>query len=783
MEHLPVPSKSGAGEQTALEPIVERRMPGPAYGGYFEIDSGGAGDEFSQWLRYWHVLLRHRFTILLATVGGLVLALVVSLLQTPIYMARTTVEFQLSDQQPFEFLSGGDPWVLQTQAQLLQSGALQGRVFSRLSGNMPAREEAVVVADGDDTDAPRRRTPLLLVVRDWLGLSPDREQKDWESALVWASAGLTVTPIRDTRIVELTSESPLPEAASAYVNTLADEFIEYKQEERWQLYQSTGAWLQKAQGELKGQLEESERRLLVYAAESGIVIAGNENVSERRMLELQEALSNAQADRIGREAVFRTAGSAPGETLMTSAAMNDLEMRLAGLRQDLAQATTAFTDAHPTVVRLHAQIGELEQAQAREQRNIRERLRIDYETALARERQLQATFDNEARLLSSQDQKLIQYKMLEREVETYRALYETTLQRGKEASLASASAPVEARIVDRAGPAFLPFRPNVPRNLSMGLMGGLVLGVGFILLRDRTDASIRTPGGLSLGGAVRELGVIPSARVDPAMAMEAGWMPRRSLMAASAAATDSHGTVDGAIELATWNRKGSLVAESVRAALTSILMSGQNGQARQVILVTSPSPREGKSTVATNLAIALAEIHKRVLLVDADLRRPRLHAIFGQANTWGLTDLLQDETPCEEYEVEALARDTQVPGLFSLPSGAGGSGSSRLLYSNRMAELLDRLRGEFDAIVIDTPPVLNLADARVLSRFVDGVVLVFRAGLTQREAATAAARLFEADGTPVLGTVLNDWNPRTMGSSALGSDEYLQYYYPDAASS
>jgi capsular exopolysaccharide synthesis family protein len=219
----------------------------------------------------------------------------------------------------------------------------------------------------------------------------------------------------------------------------------------------------------------------------------------------------------------------------------------------------------------------------------------------------------------------------------------------------------------------------------------------------------------------------------------------------------------------------------VRAALTSILMSGQHGQSRQVILVTSPSPREGKSTVASNLAIALAEIHRRVLLVDADLRRPRLHAIFGQANTWGLTDLLQDETPCEEYGVEALARETQVPGLFLLPSGAGFTGSSRLLYLHRMAELLARLRGEFDAIVIDTPPVLSLADARMISRFVDGVVLVFRAGQTQREAAAAAANLFEADGTPVFGTVLNDWNPRTMGTGGYPSDEYLQYYYPDAA--
>jgi capsular exopolysaccharide synthesis family protein len=208
-----------------------------------------------------------------------------------------------------------------------------------------------------------------------------------------------------------------------------------------------------------------------------------------------------------------------------------------------------------------------------------------------------------------------------------------------------------------------------------------------------------------------------------------------------------------------------LLAESFRATLTSILSTGQNRDERQVILVTSPSPQEGKSTVITNLAIALAEINQRVLLIDADLRRPRLHTILGQANTWGLSDLLRETTPCSEYPVEALSRKTHIPRLFFLPSGPGSVNVSRLLYSGRMDELLSRLRSDFDAVVIDTPPVLRVADARILSRLVDAVVLVFRAGQTTREAAAMAVNVFEADGVPVLGTVLNDWNPRTMGHS------------------
>ena len=220
-----------------------------------------------------------------------------------------------------------------------------------------------------------------------------------------------------------------------------------------------------------------------------------------------------------------------------------------------------------------------------------------------------------------------------------------------------------------------------------------------------------------------------------------------------------------------------MLAEAFRATLISILSSEQNGKGRQVILVTSPSPQEGKSTVIANLAIALAEINQRVLLIDADMRRPRLHAVFNHANTSGLSDLLREKTPCDEYPAEALARKTHVPRLFLLPSGPGCVNVSRLFYSPRMVELALRLRNEFDTVLIDTPPVLHVADARILSRLADAVVLVLRAGRTTREAAAMAVQVFEADGVPVLGTVLNDWNPRTMGRGYHPSD-YHSYYGP-----
>jgi len=774
MEHLPVRQRPEDAQQIALEPSAVRQIPSaPSYGDYLEVNSADdTADGLGKWLQYWDVLARHKVALLVITLCGVLVAFVVSLNQTPIYVAGTTLEIQQgSQQQPFDgvsFLDTSDPYLLQTQVNLLRSATLQERVHAKLSAK--AQEGSVSVL-----------SPLGSI-RDWLGLPSPKGSPAREEAIARAMIGLKVTPVRDSRIVQIVSESTLPQVAADYANTLAEEFIEQNLEQRWALYQTTGAWLARAQGELKTKLEEAETQLLAYASASGLVVTSKEeNIAEQALIQLQAEASRAQADRIAKESVYRTATSQRAGSLaeaLNVGPMGQYQMRLADLRRELADANTSLTAAHPRVKRLQAQIEELESAQSREHTNILNRIRTDYETALHRERQLVAGFASQSKALSGQDQKLIRYKMLQREVDTYRKLYETTLQRGREASVASALRPISARLVDSARPPRLPSKPNLTLNLTFGLLGGVVAGMGLVLLRERTDTRIRAPGSMSLQFDLRELGVIPCAKADPELSTS--WKPSMSLPAAVFPANPRTADVPGvqtidALELTTWNRRASLLAESFRTTLTSILMSGQNGHDRQVILVTSPSPREGKSTVVTNLALALAEIHQRVLLVDADLRRPRLHTIFGQANTWGLSDLLREKTPCAEYLAEALARKTHVPGLFFIPSGTGSVSVSRLLYSARMAELINRLRNDFDSVLIDTPPVLSVADARVLSRLVDAVVLVFRAGQTRREAATMAVNLFEADGIPVLGTVLNDWNPRTMGRGYYPSD-YMQQY-------
>jgi receptor protein-tyrosine kinase len=216
-----------------------------------------------------------------------------------------------------------------------------------------------------------------------------------------------------------------------------------------------------------------------------------------------------------------------------------------------------------------------------------------------------------------------------------------------------------------------------------------------------------------------------------------------------------------------------MVAECARTTLTSILLPIENGEGPQVIVITSPCPGDGKTTVACNLSIAVAEIGRKVLLIEGDLRRPRLNSVFGVGNNWGLSDVLRGDGQLENVSVSHLVRETEVSGLYLLPGGSCGVTPSNLFYSPRMATLLKRLRGEFDMILIDAPPMIHLADARVLGHLSDGVVLVIRAGQTTTESALSACQRFAEDGTRVLGTILNSWDPKSTGVYGYGG--YADY--------
>ena len=323
-----------------------------------------------------------------------------------------------------------------------------------------------------------------------------------------------------------------------------------------------------------------------------------------------------------------------------------------------------------------------------------------------------------------------------------------------------------------------PERPNLPVNVTLGILSGLACGALLVIVRSRADASVRTPGTLELQLSLRELGVIPTAKSDPgyrAMLEERRALPAPGESKRSDASRNGN-SVPESLEVITGSQTPTAIAEAFRAMMTSILFSGENGDRPRVLVITSSSPEEGKSTVASNLAIALAQINQRVVLIDADLRRPRLHSIFNVPNTFGLSDVLSERNPVKDYVDESLVRSTHIPDLYVLPAGPARTNLARLLCSPRMSELTARLKDTFDIVLIDTPPVLTVPDARMVAYSADAVILVVRAHTTHQETAYAAARCLTDDGRRVLGAILNDWNPKRADTTYTVYNDYNSRY-------
>ena len=525
-------------------------------------------------------------------------------------------------------------------------------------------------------------------------------------------------------------------------------------------------------------LERSEDGLQRYARQAGLVFTSEKtNISDEKLRQLQEQLSNVQSDRVAKQTRFEMASSAPAETLpdvLNDPGLREYQSRLTDLRRQQAEVGATYTSRYSKSKRLESQIAVLEAAMERERGSIIKRIRNEYNEALSREKLIAAVYAKQSQLVVQEAEKSIQYNILKREVDSNRQIYEAMLQKVKEAGVAGAMRASNVRVVDSAKPPRFPYKPSLALNGALGLLSGLFLAVAFVVMRERADRSLQQPGDAAFYLNVPELGVIPAATGDTKKRFHyrlsgAGPRPANSL----ALVPSPPDNLPDTVETVTWKRKPSAVAESFRATLTSIFFSGQNGNRPRVLVLTSPNPGEGKTTVTTNLAIALAEIRQKVLLIDADLRRPRVHDIFALNNDRGLSTLLQ-ERPLPEHALDGLIQETNVPGLFVLTAGPSTSSAANLLYSGNLAELVGRFKKEFDMVLIDTPPMLQLPDARVAARLADAVILVLRSGKTTRDAALAARQRFADDNVRVLGTVLNDWNPKASPNGYYG---YYNGYY------
>lgn len=465
---------------------------------------------------------------------------------------------------------------------------------------------------------------------------------------------------------------------------------------------------------------------------------------------LQASLEQAQADRIAKQPLYTMSNNGDTDGVAENATAAAYEMKLSDLQQKLADLQTVYTPQNPKVLQLNAEIKELQGLLVQQSATTHHRVQNDYEAAQQREALLTQAYNTQAAMVGDLAVKLDHYNQLKNNLDTTRQVYDSMVQKMSEARIASAIRPMNIRLVGPAEPPSTPYKPNTPLDVGVGLFAGMIFGVGCAMLLEQSNKRIRAPGEMvTISPMLTELGTIPQA-------------PRLGMLGARLLGSGAGG--QGRVERIAWEQKDSEFSESFRAVLASILLPARNQESPRVFVVTSPRPGEGKTTVSSNLAIALAEIKHRVLLIDGDLRRPRLHEIFDVANTTGLSDLLCEKESILDLPCEQLVQKTPIPNLFLIPSGPGPDGIFNHLYSPRVVRLLDRLREDFDHVIIDAPPTLEFADARVLARSSDGVILVFRANQTDRRTALAVVEQLGRDRIPILGTVLNDWNPKSPGN-------------------
>jgi capsular exopolysaccharide synthesis family protein len=677
-----------------------------------------------------------------------IIALLASYFQTPLYLAKTALEIQdLND----NFLQLGDlePVVkhrdpaessVQTQIEELTSGAVLSRVVSSLhmdeqfENTKPGRLALIrtrLVSPGTSIDSPK------------------------EQAITEARRNLDVSVSRgSSRIVNIQYTSQDPKFAAKFANALAQAFIARGIELRMQSTQRMGEWLQKESDGLRARLQASEDRLQQYGQAQGLLFTDDKNsVAEAKLKQLQSQLSDAQGDRMTKQSKYELVTKTTPEglaQLTDNGPLRDYELKLTDARQQLAEAASLLTPNHYKVKQLQARVTALEAALARARKELVNQTVSEFETARRREALLNGAYSQQEKLVSGQDAKASRYNILKGEVESNRLLYDSMLQKVKNVSIASAMRASNVAIFDPAEIPTHPFRPRPFVNGMMGSIGGILLSSVFLFLQNRWDRSLRTPGEVSNWLRIPELGAVPSIRNKIAPTRNA----RLSLIDPQTG-NPRFGTAE-----APDNVLGSVIANSFRAILASLTVSSAKEHSPQIISVTSARAKEGKTATATNLAITLASIGKRVLLVDGDFVKPSLHQLFDLPEDMGFSDLLADSSAVSKAHLAAYVREVNVTGLSVLTGGSARTQAWSLLYGRRLNELFDQLRKNYEIIIMDTPPVLAVADARLLCREADGTVLVFRAGVTDRESARSAVDQLVSDGTRIYGTILNDFDPR-----------------------
>ncbi|MGA9415164.1 MAG: polysaccharide biosynthesis tyrosine autokinase [Terriglobales bacterium] len=703
---------------------------------------------------YMRVLIKRKWLVIAVIVGIFMAVAVASLRQTPIYDAVGRIAVNKADSNLVAFKDSApdtdyvyEQSDLDTEVRILQSDLMALQVIRQLNldkrpefGGHGDQKQANLVADPLQTDSARTSALLAMF-----------------------HGRLHVALIPNTRIMEIHFTSTDPQLAAIAVNTLAATYVEQNFKTKFESTMQASDWLSKQLVDLQMKVETSQEKLVRYQKEHEILGTDEKtNITTEKLDELNKEMTMAESDRMQKEAVYRqTQSNDPvavaaaivadngGGNTAGSVLLDKLREQQVGLRIEIAKDSDQLGPNHPSVVKLNNQLKEIDRQYQVETDKAVDHLKGRYLAALQREDMLRGAFEKQKQEANKLNESAIEYSILKRDLDSNRTLYEGLLEKLKEAGVTAGLRSNNFRIIDAARVPTGPSEPNIPRNLSFALVLGIISGLGLAFLLENMDNTVRTPEQATALSGLPSLGMIPlgskSGNRGPAG-------KRLSLTASKEA-----------VETVTQVRPQSQMAESYRALRTSLLLSNL-GAPPKVIMVTSARPQEGKTTTSINTAIVLAQKGVRVLLVDADLRRPSVHKTLGMGPRSGLSNVLTGSATLQQ----TITTSPMLPNLFIMPAGTPPPNPAELLASSNMRDLITELRGMYDHIVIDTPPTLSVTDAVVLSPRADATVLVIRSSQTTKQALRRARDILMQVNAHVAGVLLN--------AVDLTSPDYYYYY-------
>jgi len=640
----------------------------------------------------WRVISKWWWLVAAIVVACVLAAVAISLMIQPLYRAETVVEVNRDAAQPVQV---GQMQTIQVQDREFINTQI-GLVKSRGIAERVARSVNV-------QDQPPGR--------------------------------LEVEPVRESRLIKLKIVHQDPALAARMANAYADVFIRSNLERRYEANSYARNYLEQRINTIRGRLEQSERQLVAYAQRQGIVTLtvdsgtgqggrSEETLDAQSITQANEALQRSRTERIAAEQRYRqTQGGGSTLDAMANPTVVTLSGQRAQLESEYQEKLGTFQPSYPTMLNLRARIDALDRQIALATRSVSSSLQNEVEAARAREAALQSRVDGLRASLLNLRERSIQYTILQREVDTNRALYDALLQRYKEVGVAGGVGVNIVSIVDRAETPGAPFKPNLPLNIAIGLVAGLILGLGSAFALEWMDDTIKSPDDLTTKLMIAPLGVVPSAGKDADVQEQL---------------QDSR----------------SQLSEAYQSVRTALQFSTDHGVPRSVF-VTSTRAGEGKSTSALSIAHSLATLGSSVLLIDSDLRKPTFRS---ESDSEGLSSLLAGSG-----ELEKAIHPTDLEKLFLLPAGRIPPNPAELLAGDRFPNLLKRVVEMFDHVVIDGPPVLGLADAPLLASHCEGTVYVIEAGSIRRTAALNAVNRLRSVDAQIMGGILTKFSAKKSG--------------------